>query len=156
VNASTWALMLTGRVIRFDREAGRDLRALLKRLIGRSGEPVIRQAMVQAMRILGRQFVMGRTIDEALERARSSERKGYRYSYDMLGEAARTMADADRYFGAYETAIAAIGRAAAGRGPIDGPGISVKLSALHPRYEFAQHERVMSELVPRLIALAGE
>jgi RHH-type proline utilization regulon transcriptional repressor/proline dehydrogenase/delta 1-pyrroline-5-carboxylate dehydrogenase len=156
VNASTWALMLTGRVIRFDREAGRDLGALLKRLIGRSGEPVIRQAMVQAMRILGRQFVMGRTIEEALERARSAEKKGYRHSYDMLGEAARTMADADRYFHSYEAAIAAIGWAAAGRGPIEGPGISVKLSALHPRYELAQRRRVMNELVPRTIALAEQ
>jgi RHH-type proline utilization regulon transcriptional repressor/proline dehydrogenase/delta 1-pyrroline-5-carboxylate dehydrogenase len=156
VNASTWALMLTGRVIRFDREAGRDLGALLRRLIGRSGEPVIRQAMVQAMRILGRQFVMGRTIEEALERARAPEKKGYRHSYDMLGEAARTMADADRYFHAYEAAIAAIGWAAAGRGPIEGPGISVKLSALHPRYEFAQRRRVMSELANRVITLAEQ
>ena len=154
VNASTFALMLTGRILRFDREAGRDLGAILRRIIGRSGEPVVRQAVTQAMRILGRQFVMGRTIEEALERARASERKGYRYSYDMLGEAARTMADADRYTQAYEEAIAAIGRAAAGRGPIAGPGISVKLSALHPRYEFAQTRRVMAELAPRLVALA--
>ncbi|HXV25120.1 MAG TPA: bifunctional proline dehydrogenase/L-glutamate gamma-semialdehyde dehydrogenase PutA [Alphaproteobacteria bacterium] len=154
VNASTWALMLTGRMVRFDREAGRDLGTLFKRLIGRSGEPVIRQAMVQAMRILGRQFVMGRTIEEALERARSAEKKGYRHSYDMLGEAARTMPDADRYYRSYETAIDAIGRAGLGRGPIDGPGISVKLSALHPRYEFAQAHRVTAELVPRVISLA--
>ena len=156
VNASTWALMLTGRLVRFDREAGRDLGTLLKRLIGRSGEPVIRQAMVQAMRILGRQFVMGRTIEEALERARGPETRGYRHSYDMLGEAARTMPDADRYFRSYEAAIAAIGEAAAGRGPIDGPGISVKLSALHPRYEYAQSRRVMEELVPRVVALAEQ
>ncbi len=156
VNASTWALMLTGRLVRFDREAGRDLSALLKRLVGRSGEPVIRQAMVQAMRILGRQFVMGRTIEEALDRARAPEKKGYRHSYDMLGEAARTMADADRYFRAYEDAISAIDRASAGRGPIEGPGISVKLSALHPRYEFAQARRVMGELAPCVIALAEQ
>jgi RHH-type proline utilization regulon transcriptional repressor/proline dehydrogenase/delta 1-pyrroline-5-carboxylate dehydrogenase len=154
VNASTWALMLTGRLVRFDREAGRDLGTLLKRLIGRSGEPVVRQAMVQAMRILGRQFVMGRTIEEALDRARGAEARGYRHSYDMLGEAARTMPDAERYFRSYETAIAAIGAAAAGRGPIAGPGISVKLSALHPRYEYAQTGRVMKELVPRVVALA--
>ncbi|HEX6103092.1 MAG TPA: proline dehydrogenase family protein, partial [Alphaproteobacteria bacterium] len=156
VNASTWALMLTGRIIRFDRDSGRDLGTLLKRLIGRSGEPVIRQAMVQAMRILGRQFVMGRTIEEALDRARGPEKKGYRHSYDMLGEAARTMPDADRYTRSYEAAIAAIGAAAAGRGPIAGPGISVKLSALHPRYEYAQTGRVMKELVPRVLALAEE
>jgi RHH-type proline utilization regulon transcriptional repressor/proline dehydrogenase/delta 1-pyrroline-5-carboxylate dehydrogenase len=156
VNASTWALMLTGRLVRFDRDSGRDLGTLLKRLIGRSGEPVIRQAMVQAMRILGRQFVMGRTIEEALDRARGPEKKGYRHSYDMLGEAARTMPDADRYFRSYEAAIAAIGAAAAGRGPIDGPGISVKLSALHPRYEYAQSRRVMEELAPRVIALAEQ
>ncbi|MGH7185951.1 MAG: proline dehydrogenase family protein, partial [Pseudomonadota bacterium] len=156
VNASTWALMLTGRLVRFDQEAGRDLGSLFKRLITRSGEPVIRQAMVQAMRILGRQFVMGRTIEEALERARASEKKGYRHSYDMLGEAARTMPDAERYCRAYEDAITAIGRASAGRGPIEGPGISVKLSALHPRYEFAQTRRVMDELTPRVIALAEQ
>jgi RHH-type proline utilization regulon transcriptional repressor/proline dehydrogenase/delta 1-pyrroline-5-carboxylate dehydrogenase len=154
VNASTWALMLTGRVIRLDQQ-GEDLAAVLRRLVARSGEPVIRQAVTQAMRILGRQFVMGRTIEEALERARAMEKKGYRYSYDMLGEAARTARDAERYDRAYRAAIAAIGRASQGRGPIEGPGISVKLSALHPRYEFAQRHRVMAELAPRLTALAG-
>ncbi|HEX4569249.1 MAG TPA: bifunctional proline dehydrogenase/L-glutamate gamma-semialdehyde dehydrogenase PutA [Dongiaceae bacterium] len=154
VNASTWALMLTGRVIRLDQQ-GEDLAAVLRRLVARSGEPVIRQAVTQAMRILGRQFVMGRTIEEALERARAMEKKGYRYSYDMLGEAARTARDAERYDRAYRAAIAAIGRASQGRGPIEGPGISVKLSALHPRYEFAQRHRVMAELAPRLAALAG-
>src|SRR5690242_6690857 len=153
VNASTWALMLTGRVIGLDQE-GQDLAGVLRRLVARSGEPVIRQAVTQAMRILGRQFVMGRTIDEALERARANEKRGYRYSYDMLGESARTMKDAERYDRSYRAAIAAIGRAAAGRGPIEGPGISVKLSALHPRYEFAQSRRVMDELVPRLLGLA--
>jgi RHH-type transcriptional regulator, proline utilization regulon repressor / proline dehydrogenase / delta 1-pyrroline-5-carboxylate dehydrogenase len=153
VNASTWALMLTGRVIRLDK-TGEDLAGVLRRLVARSGEPVIRQAVTQAMRILGRQFVMGRTIEEALERARGPERRGYRYSYDMLGEAARTASDAERYDRHYRAAIAAIGRASSGRGPIEGPGISVKLSALHPRYEFAQSRRVMQELVPRLAALA--
>ncbi|MDF2096595.1 bifunctional proline dehydrogenase/L-glutamate gamma-semialdehyde dehydrogenase PutA [Aquibaculum arenosum] len=153
VNASTWALMLTGRVVRLEEEERRDARGVLRRLIHRSGEPVIRSAVRQAMRILGRQFVMGRTIKEATERARSQEGKGYRYSYDMLGEAARTMADAERYFKSYRDAIAAIGKAAAGKGPIEAPGISVKLSALHPRYEFAQRDRVMNELVPRLKTL---
>jgi RHH-type proline utilization regulon transcriptional repressor/proline dehydrogenase/delta 1-pyrroline-5-carboxylate dehydrogenase len=154
VNASTWALMLTGRLMRLD-QPGEDLGGILRRLVARSGEPVIRQAVTQAMRILGRQFVMGRTIAEALDRARAAEKRGYRYSYDMLGEAARTAGDAARYDRSYRDAIAAIGRASAGRGPIEGPGISVKLSALHPRYEFAQSARVMAELVPRLSALAG-
>jgi RHH-type proline utilization regulon transcriptional repressor/proline dehydrogenase/delta 1-pyrroline-5-carboxylate dehydrogenase len=154
VNASTWALMLTGRLIGMERGGG-DLAGVLRRLVARSGEPVIRQAVTQAMRILGRQFVMGRTIAEALERARAQEKRGYRYSYDMLGEAARTAADATRYDRAYRAAIAAIGKAAAGRGPVASPGISVKLSALHPRYEMAQRGRVLAELVPRLTALAA-
>ena len=153
VNASTWALMLTGRIMQMDSTSS-DLKGVLKRLVTRSGEPVIRQAVTQAMKILGRQFVMGRDIDEALERAEGMERKGYRYSYDMLGEAARTARDADRYFDAYEAAIASIGRAAAGRGPVKSPGISVKLSALHPRYEMAQRKRTLDEMVPRLVELA--
>jgi RHH-type transcriptional regulator, proline utilization regulon repressor / proline dehydrogenase / delta 1-pyrroline-5-carboxylate dehydrogenase len=152
VNASTWALMLTGRILKLD-EGATDFKGLLKRMVTRSGEPVIRQAVTQAMRILGKQFVMGRDIGEALERAEASEARGYRYSYDMLGEAARTAADAERYLEAYQGAIAAIGAAAKGKGPIGSPGISIKLSALHPRYEFAQRKRVMSELVPRIVAL---
>jgi RHH-type proline utilization regulon transcriptional repressor/proline dehydrogenase/delta 1-pyrroline-5-carboxylate dehydrogenase len=154
VNASTWGLMLTGRVIRFGREERANPGALVKRMIARSGEPVIRRAFNHAMRVMGKQFVMGRTIAEAAERARANEEKGYRYSYDMLGEAARTMEDADRYFKSYENAIAEIGKVAKGRGPIGAPGISVKLSAIHPRYDFANRERVMNELVPRLKALA--
>jgi RHH-type proline utilization regulon transcriptional repressor/proline dehydrogenase/delta 1-pyrroline-5-carboxylate dehydrogenase len=154
VNASTWALMLTGRVVRLDDRDTRDFTGILRRLIHGSGEPVIRNAMLQAMRILGRQFVMGRTIGEALERAQPDEAKGYRYSYDMLGEAARTMADAERYFESYSAAIAAIGAAGAGKGEVEGPGISVKLSALHPRYEFAQRGRMLEELAPRVAALA--
>ncbi|HEX2581052.1 MAG TPA: bifunctional proline dehydrogenase/L-glutamate gamma-semialdehyde dehydrogenase PutA [Dongiaceae bacterium] len=155
VNASTWALMLTGRFLKMDREAG-DLGGTLKRLISRSGEPFIRQAVTQAMKILGRQFVMGRTIAEAMERARTQEARGYRYSYDMLGEGARTGADAERYFAAYADAIAAIGAAGTGEGPRERPGISIKLSALHPRYEMAQAERVMGELAPKLVALAQD
>ena len=154
VNASTFALMLTGRVVNLG-GGSPDLVGTMGRLIARGGEPVIRQAVVQGMRILGRQFVMGRTVAEALGRAKESEKRGYRFSYDMLGEAARTMADADRYFDAYAAAIRTIGEAAAGRGPIEAPGISVKLSALHPRYEFAQRDRVMAELVPRLGELAA-
>ena len=155
VNASTWALMLTGRMLRDD--AGHsDLGHALHRFVARSGEPVVRQAVLAAMRILGRQFVMGRTIGEALHRAEAAEQHGYRHSYDMLGEAARTAADAERYHAAYTTAIAAIGKAAAGRSVEAAPGISVKLSALHPRYEMAQHERVMRELLPRVADLARE
>ena len=155
VNASTWALMLTGRLVAID--TGFDWRNpgdLLGRVVARGGEPVIRQALAQGMRILGRQFVMDRTIEAALERAREDEMRGHRFSYDMLGEAARTMADADRYFEAYADAIDKIGNAAMGDDPFDQPGISVKLSALHPRYEFAQRGRVMAELAPRLHSLA--
>jgi len=153
VNASTWALMLTGRLLRSD-DSESDLGNALRRFAARSGEPVVRQAALAAMRILGRQFVMGRTIAEALERAAASERHGYRHSYDMLGEAARTAADAARYHDAYANAIAAIGAAAAARPIAEVPGISVKLSALHPRYEAAQRERMMHELLPRLLDLA--
>src|SRR5438477_189895 len=154
VNASTWALMLTGRLLRPDTNDARDLGDVLRRLVAWSSEPVWRQAVTAAMRILAGQFVMGRTIEEALDRARDAERHGYRHSFDMLGEAARTMADAERYHTAYAHAIAAIGSAAAGRPVEAAPGISVKLSALHPRYELAQHDRVMRELLPSLLGLA--
>ena len=164
VNASTWALMLTGRLVRGEPapkdlragSAARDLRAALYRFALRSGEPVVRQAVTAAMRILARQFVMGRTIEEALDRARPTERENYRHSYDMLGEAAHTAADAARYLAAYEHAVSAIGAAAAGRAVEAAPGISVKLSALHPRYEMAQRERVLAEMTPPLLALAGK
>ncbi len=156
VNASTWALMLTGRVVGLRGVKGQTPGAVLRRLVARVGEPMIREAVNQAMRIMGKQFVMGRSIGEALERAKAFERKGYRYSYDMLGEAARTMADADRFFESYRSAIAAIGRVSGGKGIYDGPGISVKLSALHPRYELWQERRVMDELLPRMHALAAE
>jgi RHH-type transcriptional regulator, proline utilization regulon repressor / proline dehydrogenase / delta 1-pyrroline-5-carboxylate dehydrogenase len=151
VNASTWALMLTGRLLT---EGGEAWGAVLRRLLARSGEPVVRQAVTAAMRILGRQFVMGRTIAEALERAAESAR--YRYSFDMLGEAARTAADAARYAQRYRDAVAAIGAAAAGQEPIAAPGISVKLSALHPRYEESQRERVLRGLVPLVTDLAAQ
>ena len=154
VNASTWGLMLTGRLVSLDPGLGRNAGSVVGQLVARSGEPVIRKALLQAMRILGRQFVMGRTIGEALERARSAEKAGYRHSFDMLGEAARTMADAEHFFAAYGAAIDAIGAAAQGDSVFARPGISVKLSALHPRYEFAQADRVLGELAPRLLALA--
>jgi RHH-type transcriptional regulator, proline utilization regulon repressor / proline dehydrogenase / delta 1-pyrroline-5-carboxylate dehydrogenase len=155
VNASTWALMLTGRVVKVETGTLGDVRSFVRRLVSRSGEPVIRQAMIQAMRILGRQFVMGRDIEEALARAREPEQRGYRYTYDMLGEAALTAPDADDYFEAYSKAITAVGKASAGRGVIEGPGISVKLSALHPRFQFSHRERLMDELVPRVAELAA-
>src|SRR5262245_48003394 len=153
VNASTWALMLTGRLLHAE-PGERDFREALRRFLARSGEPVVRQAVTAAMRILGRQFVIGRTIAEALERAREPEREGYRHSYDMLGEAARTAADAARYFAAYDDAIGAIGRSAAGSAVAEAPGISIKLSALHPRYEMAQRDRVLAEMPPLLLDLA--
>ncbi len=158
VNASTWALMLTGRVLQLDESERGNIGGLIGRLVQRSGEPVIRAAMSQAMKIMGRQFVMGRTIGEAIERAKKEEAKGYRYSYDMLGEGARTLADADRYLKSYLDSIGVIGKASAGRGPVQGPGISVKLSALHPRYEFAQRDRALGELLPRIqqVALAAK
>ena len=154
VNASTWALMLTGRLLRRDAGGG-DLAGVLRGLLARSSEPVWRNAVTAAMRILADQFIMGRSIEAALAWARDAERLGYRHSFDMLGEAARTTADAGRYRAAYERAIAAIGEAAAGRGIAEAPGISVKLSALHPRYEMAQHDRVMRELLPSLRGLAA-
>jgi RHH-type proline utilization regulon transcriptional repressor/proline dehydrogenase/delta 1-pyrroline-5-carboxylate dehydrogenase len=158
VNASTWALMLTGRLLRHNRigPGEGDLGAVLRRFIARSSEPVWRQAVIAAMRILAGQFIMGRTIDEALVRAREAERQGYRHSFDMLGEAARTMADAVRYRESYEGAIGAIGKEAGGRNIEEAPGVSVKLSALHPRYEMAQRERAMHELLPSLLGLARQ
>jgi RHH-type transcriptional regulator, proline utilization regulon repressor / proline dehydrogenase / delta 1-pyrroline-5-carboxylate dehydrogenase len=155
VNASTWALMLTGRLLHDD-PAEQELGAVLRRLVARTGEPVLRQAVTAAMRILGHQFVMGRTIDEALARAAPDEARGYRFSFDMLGEAARTAADAARYAERYRQAIAAIGARVAGRDLTRAPGISVKLSALHPRYEEAQRERVLRALPPLLLDLARQ
>ncbi len=152
VNAATWGLVVTGRLTAAGGEAG--LAASLTGLIGRGGEPVIRRAIDRAMRMMGEQFVTGQTIAEALARSRKPERRGFRHSYDMLGEAALTAEDAARYYGEYEQAIRAIGVASAGRGIYEGPGISIKLSALHPRYGRAQRERVMEELLPRLVELA--
>jgi len=152
VNAATWGLLLTGKLVATHSETG--LSATLGRLIGRGGEPLIRKGVDMAMRMMGEQFVSGETIADALQHARPREAQGFRYSYDMLGEAALTEHDARRYLGDYRQAIDAIGRAAAGAGIQDGPGISIKLSALHPRYSRAQHGRVMAELYPRLLQLA--
>jgi RHH-type proline utilization regulon transcriptional repressor/proline dehydrogenase/delta 1-pyrroline-5-carboxylate dehydrogenase len=161
VNASTWGLMLTGRIVRLSKAKGGKPAGMLRRLVSKSGEPVIRQALKQAMKILGDQFVLGRTIDEALARAGAMEAKGYRFSYDMLGEAARTEADAQRYFDRYMAALKAIGRSAPPIGSkragalMERPGISVKLSALHPRFEPGKEERLSVELLPRLIDLVA-
>jgi RHH-type proline utilization regulon transcriptional repressor/proline dehydrogenase/delta 1-pyrroline-5-carboxylate dehydrogenase len=152
VNAATWGLLITGKLVGTSSEAG--LGSALTKLIGKGGEPLIRKGVDLAMRMLGNQFVTGQTIGEAIKNSRDNEARGYRYSYDMLGEAALTDLDAKKYYASYEEAIHAIGRASNGRGIQDGPGISVKLSALHPRYSRAQHARVMSELLPRVRSLA--
>lgn len=154
VNASAWGLLLTGKLVNYSDDQKKHQFGLLKRTCGRLGEPVIRQAVRYAMQIMGTQFVMGTTIDKAVERAVELENKGFTYSYDMLGEGARTMADAERYFQSYMMAINVIGKAAQNRGPFKSPGISVKLSAIHPRYEFSHRNRVMNELVPKLKQLA--
>ncbi len=150
VNASSWGLLITGSMVNYSDTNHEARFGLLKKTIGRLGEPVIRKSMNFAMKIMGKQFVMGETIEDATERALEKEQKGYVYSYDMLGEGARTMADAQRYFQAYVDAIHVIGKAGRNRGPIKSPGISIKLSAIHPRYEFTHQQRVMGELVPKL------
>ncbi|KAF0096678.1 MAG: proline dehydrogenase / delta 1-pyrroline-5-carboxylate dehydrogenase [Rhodospirillaceae bacterium] len=152
VNAATWGLMLTGRLTATSSE--KSLSAALTRLVAKGGEPLIRGGVNIAMRLMGEQFVSGQTIGEALQNGRRFEADGFRYSYDMLGEAAITAPQAEHYRLAYERAIHAIGKASAGRGIHEGPGISLKLSALHPRYSRAQAERVHDELYPRLRNLA--
>ena len=152
VNAAAWGLLVTGKIVETRSEG--TLEQALSSLLRKGGEPLIRKGVDLAMRLLGRQFVTGRTIDEALANARDREARGYTFSYDMLGEAAMTAADAQRYYAAYQAAIHAIGRTADGRGVVAGPGISMKLSALHPRFCRAQRERVMAELTPKLTMLA--
>src|SRR6187401_2123323 len=160
VNVSTYGLMLTGRVIDWGEGEGNTLAGMIQRLIGRSGEPVSRQALRQAMRILGGQFVLGQTIEEALANAEDEAEQGYRFSFDMLGEAARTADDADRYAARYREAAEAIADWAGSPHMRDEeelcarPGLSVKLSALHPRYQPAQEERLREELLPPLRELA--
>lgn len=148
VNAAAWGLLITGKLTTQTSE--QSLGAALNRLLGKGGEPLIRKGVDYAMRLLGKQFVTGQTIEEALQNGKEREKMGYRYSFDMLGEAAYTQADADRYYNDYVQAIHAIGKDAAGQGVYEGNGISVKLSAIHPRYSRAQHGRVMGELLPRL------
>ena len=160
VNASTWGLMLTGHIIDWREKPYTDLTTMIQRLIARSGEPVIRQALRQAMRILGKQFVIGETIESAIANTREEAEQGYRFSFDMLGEAARTRADAEGYADRYHAAVEAIADYA---GPPlartkkelhERPGLSVKLSALHPRYQPSQENQLKTELLPRLLNLA--
>lgn len=148
VNASSWGLLLTGKLVSADDSAS--LTAGLIRTIGKFGEPIIRKSMETAVRFMGNQFVMGESIDKALKASIAPEKQGYQFSYDMLGEAALTDEDAQRYMDSYINAIHSVGTANNGRGAKNGPGISVKLSAIHPRYARAQRNRVMSELFPRL------
>ncbi len=153
VNASTWGLMLTGKIVDID-DSKRGLSRALDKFINKTGEPVIRQGIHKAMRMMGKQFVMGRTIKEAIKRATKKGFKDYRYSYDMLGEAALTQTDADRYFEAYMSSIASIAEANNKKHIQDASSISIKLSALHPRYEVANADRVLAELVPKVLAIA--
>jgi RHH-type proline utilization regulon transcriptional repressor/proline dehydrogenase/delta 1-pyrroline-5-carboxylate dehydrogenase len=154
VNASTWSLMLTGHIVEIDRTDIDSARGWFSRLVGRIGEPVARAALRQAMHILGGQFVLGRTIGDALRRTEGRSERRYRYSFDMLGEAALSAADAEVYLQRYRAAIDEIGRHTLALQPLmSRHSISVKLSALHPRYEYAQRERVLGELGPRLLWL---
>ncbi|EKD54825.1 MAG: hypothetical protein ACD_60C00041G0016 [uncultured bacterium] len=153
VNAATWSLWLTGKLYTPLLHDQKTLKRTLERFLSRGSSTIIRPIILQGMKIMGNQFVMGTTIERALKRAEPSEKFGYCYSYDMLGEAAKTKDDAERYFKSYQHAISAIGKASKKQGPFKGPGISIKLSALHPRYELAKRDRVIKELVPRLLAL---
>jgi len=156
VNASTWALMLTGSVVQWQTEDVHDIESFLEALVARSGEPMIRQALTHAMHVIGNQFVMGETIATALKRSAEVANVKYRYTFDMLGEAARTAVQAERYFDAYRDAIRTLKGVNGDATLYDRPGISVKLSALHPRYEYSQRDRVLRELTPRILALAEE
>jgi RHH-type proline utilization regulon transcriptional repressor/proline dehydrogenase/delta 1-pyrroline-5-carboxylate dehydrogenase len=152
VNASTWALMLTGKVL----QEGHGVVASLKGAVKRLGEPVIRAAVGRAMKEMGAQFVLGQTITEAVKRGKETETRGYTYSYDMLGEAALTSKDAQGFLAAYQDAISALAGEAKSNDTRENPGISIKLSALHPRYEVGQKDRVMAELVPITLKLAQQ
>ncbi len=158
VNAGTFGLMLTGRIVNLPDDLKGEASEVLGKLVKRAGEPVVRAGAMQAMRILGEQFVLGRNIKSALKRGHSMVRAGgaTRYSFDMLGEGARTNEDAERYLVAYANAIDAVGEDAGGKGPHASNGISVKLSALHPRYEARLEENVFAELYPRVLQLAEQ
>ena len=156
VNASTWGMLLTGKWVSMDDQTRRDPFGFIKRLVAKSGEPAIRVAVRQAMKMMGHEFVLAENIDLALEKANKQQDKGFSYSYDMLGEAACSDVDAKGYLQAYQKAIDALSKSAVANEPAHNPGISVKLSALHSRYEFAQLARVEAELYPRLFALAKQ
>ena len=151
VNASTWGLMLTGKVVKLDLKDDGTPANIINRLVNKLGEPVIRQAVNQAMKVMGRHFVLGRTISEAMKNARKPRQQGYNYSFDMLGEAALTAEDADRYHQEYLNAIEQVGAEPQENG--GQPSVSIKLSALHPRYETAQQERVLDELYHSILEL---
>ncbi|MFC3123292.1 bifunctional proline dehydrogenase/L-glutamate gamma-semialdehyde dehydrogenase PutA [Agaribacter flavus] len=153
VNASAWGLMFTGTMVTYNDAAQQTQLGLLKKTLGRLGEPVIRRAMNIALKVMGRQFVMSESIEEACKRAEEKEKKGYVYSYDMLGEGARTVEDAQRYYDAYEHAIHVIGATANGKDPKSRSGISVKLSAIHPRYDFKKGAAVVEEISAKLKSL---
>ncbi|MGI2118855.1 bifunctional proline dehydrogenase/L-glutamate gamma-semialdehyde dehydrogenase PutA [Shewanella oncorhynchi] len=157
VNASTWGLMLTGKIVKLDKKLDGTPSNLLSRLVNRLGEPVIRQAMMAAMKIMGKQFVLGRNMKEALKNSEDKRKLGYTHSYDMLGEAALTRKDAEKYYTDYANAITELGAQSYNENESPRPTISIKLSALHPRYEVANEDRVLTELydtVIRLIKLA--
>ncbi len=154
INATTWSLLLTGKIYAPTLDTEKNLTNAFSRATSRVGAAMIRPVIMQMMKAIGAQFVMGQDIDAAIKRAEEIEKMGYRYSYDMLGEAARTQEDAKRYYASYEAAIHAIGKAATSSEPAKNPGISIKLSALHPRYEYAKYETVMNEVPPLLLALA--
>ncbi|MFC6670209.1 bifunctional proline dehydrogenase/L-glutamate gamma-semialdehyde dehydrogenase PutA [Marinobacterium aestuariivivens] len=156
VNASTWGLLLTGKVVAMDEKEDGTPSNVINRLVNKFSEPVIRKAMYQAMKIMGHQFVLGRNIGEALKRGRKYRDLGYTYSFDMLGEAALTSRDADKYFADYISAIEAVGKDTYGQGKTPKPTISIKLSALHPRYEVGQQARVLTELYARVVELINK
>ena len=152
VNASTWGLMLTGKIIKLDKKLDGNPANLLGRMVNKLGEPVVRSAMYAAMKIMGKQFVLGRDMKEALKASRKSRELGYTHTYDMLGESALTMQDADKYLTDYRNAIEAVGNERISDGG-PAPSISIKLSALHPRYDVANRERVLGEMCERLVGL---
>ena len=152
VNASTWSLMLTGKLIRFEQES---MSSVFNRLLARSSDPVIRMALQEAMSIIGQQFVLGETIESAIQRSQDASNKAYLFSFDMLGEAAYSMPDAQNHLEKYLHAIEVIASTYLNaKDEFEAPNISVKLSALHPRFEFAQRERVINELIPKVLLIA--
>ncbi|HEX7341882.1 MAG TPA: bifunctional proline dehydrogenase/L-glutamate gamma-semialdehyde dehydrogenase PutA [Rhodanobacteraceae bacterium] len=154
VNASTWGLMLTGHIVTLPDATRRDYQSAIKRLVNRVGEPIVRMAVRQALRLMGQQVIMGRSIEAGVARAQKGSNANYRYSFDMLGEAALTQPDADRYLADYHRAIDVLGKHPKAGDVLEAPSVSVKLSALHPRYDVANRARVLAELTPRILKLA--